>query len=76
MSPESNTSRSLSPTMLMMAWNSSLAAMPCWMLLISVSSPVRWASSAVRSASRAGSAWSPAAGGCAGAGPSRSHRKR
>ena len=50
MSPVSNTSRSLSPTRSTMAWKSSFAAMPCWMLLISASSPARCSSSPVRSA--------------------------
>ena len=38
MSPVLNTSRSLSPTRSTMAWKSSLAAMPCWMLLMTASS--------------------------------------
>ena len=36
-----NTSRSLSPTRSTMAWKSSLAAMPCWMLLMTASSALR-----------------------------------
>ena len=41
MSPVLNTSRSLSPTRSTMAWKSSSAAMPCWMLLITASSAAR-----------------------------------
>ena len=41
MSPVSNTSRSLSPTRSMIAWKSSSAARPCWMLLMTASSAVR-----------------------------------
>ena len=37
-SPVLNTSRSLSPTRSMIAWKSSFAAMPCWMLLMTASS--------------------------------------
>ena len=41
MLPVFSTSRSLSPTRSMMAWKSSAAAMPCWMLLITASSAAR-----------------------------------
>ena len=41
MSPVANTSRSLSPTRSTIAWKSSSAAIPCWMLLITASSALR-----------------------------------
>jgi len=80
-SPESNTSRSLSPTIWTMAENSSRAAMPSWMLSIRVSAPAFCASSALRSASSSSSrarARMPAsaAAACAASAESRSWSSR
>ena len=71
-----STSRSLSPTRSTMPWKSSEPAMPCWMLLMIVSSPARCSSSAVRSVDLALEALGEAHVGERDGGLAREHRQQ